>query len=188
MMPPTLAAVSRRALAAFGLLGLIVFNTAPASAETVIALPGAECREVRQALETYVPTAPGFRQLEMPFPENQEQINGSLCRLVAVGTGVHIENEQVRTLTDLQAYMKSALQETGWRETEQTARFAGRSKHGRHVFAVTRNNAICVTTIPVDMVPGATPPKAATEGDTIFLGSLRPFEREWWIAVDCFHF
>jgi hypothetical protein len=108
--------------------------------------------------------------------------------LVAVGTGVHIENEQVRTLTDLQAYMKSALQETGWRETEQTARFAGRSKHGRHVFAVTRNNAICVTTIPVDMVPGATPPKAATEGDTIFLGSLRPFEREWWIAVDCFHF
>ena len=41
MMPPTLAAVSRRALAAFGLLGLIVFNTAPASAETVIALPGA---------------------------------------------------------------------------------------------------------------------------------------------------
>ena len=142
MMPPTLAAVSRRALAAFGLLGLIVFNTAPASAETVIALPGAECREVRQ----------------------------------------------VRTLTDLQAYMKSALQETGWRETEQTARFAGRSKHGRHVFAVTRNNAICVTTIQVDMVPGATPPKAATEGDTIFLGSLRPFEREWWIAVDCFHF
>jgi hypothetical protein len=71
MMPPTLAAVSRRALAAFGLLGLIVFNTAPASAETVIALPGAECREVRQALETYVPIAPGFRQLEMPFPENQ---------------------------------------------------------------------------------------------------------------------
>ena len=102
----TLAAVSRRALAALGLLGLALFYDQSAAAETVIALPGVECREVRQALETYVPIAPGFRQLEMPFPENQEQIKGSLCRLVAVGTGVHIENEQVRTLTDLQAYMK----------------------------------------------------------------------------------
>ena len=76
-----------------------VFIYAPTSgnAETVVALPVSECREVRQTLETYVPIAPRFRQLEMPFPENQENINGTLCRLVAVGTGIHIENEQIRT-------------------------------------------------------------------------------------------
>ncbi len=159
-----------------------------ADADTVVALPGAECREVRQALETYVPIAPGFRQLEMPFPDNQERIDGTLCRLVAVGTGVHVENEQVRTLQDLQRYLRGALEETGWQETPQTQRFAGESKHGRHVFALTRNNAICVSTIQVSMVPGIDPPRAAFDDGTIFLGSLRPHEREWWVAVDCFHF
>ena len=91
----------------------------------MVALPGSECREVRQTLETYVPIAPGFRQLEMPFPENQENINGTLCRLVAVGTGIYIENEQIRTLKDLQAYVRGALEESKWRETEQTKRFSG---------------------------------------------------------------
>lgn len=165
-----------------------VFVTEPVRADTVVALPGAECREVRQALETYVPIAPGFRQLEMPFPDNNEQIKGTLCRLVAVGTGVHMENEQVRTLEDLQRYLRGAMEETGWHETPQTQRFAGESKHGRHVFALTRNNAICVSTIQVTMVPGADPPRAAFEDGTVFLGSLRPYEREWWVAVDCFHF
>ncbi len=154
----------------------------------MVALPGTECREVRQALETYVPIAPGFRQLEMPFPENRERIEGTLCRLVAVGTGIHIENERIRTLQDLQKHLRGALEETGWRETPQTQRFTGESKHGRHVFALTRNNAICVSTVQVSMVPGADPPKAAFEDGTVFLGSLRPYEREWWIAVDCFHF
>lgn len=167
---------------------LLLSGTRPAAAEAVVPLPSAECREVRNALEKYVPIAPGFRQLEMPFPENREGITGALCRLVAVGTGVHIENERVRTLQDMQAHMRGALEETGWHETEQTKRFAGRSKHGRHVFALTRNNAICVTTIQVDMVPDAQPPKAAFDNGTVFLGSLRPFEREWWMAVDCFHF
>lgn len=159
-----------------------------ARAETVIALPGSECQDVRAALETYVPIAPGFRRIEMPFPENREDISGTLCRVVAVGTGVHVENEQIRTLQDMQAYVRGALEKSGWEETEQTKRFAGRSKHGRHVFALTRNNAICVATIQVDMVPGADPPKAAFDNGTVFLGSLRPHEREWWIAVDCFHF
>lgn len=159
-----------------------------AAAETVVALPGAECREVRATLEMYVPIAPGFRQLEMPFPENEEKIQGTLCRLVAVGTGVHVENERIRTLKDMQGYVKGAMTEAGWRETEQTKRFAGRSKHGRHVFAVTRNNAICVSTIQVDMVPGVEPPRGALEDGTIYLGSLKPHQREWWMAVDCFHF
>jgi hypothetical protein len=159
-----------------------------ARAETVVALPGAECRDVRNTLELYVPIAPGFRQLDMPFPENEEKIEGTLCRLVAVGTGVHVENERVRTLKDMQGYIKSALTEAGWRETEQTKRFAGRSKHGRHVFAMTRNNAICVTTIQVGMVPGVEPSRGALDDGTIYLGSLKPHEREWWVAVDCFHF
>ncbi|MEX0694575.1 MAG: hypothetical protein WD075_09040 [Rhodospirillales bacterium] len=184
------AARSRKCFMIRGVLlaGLLLAFTAPASAETVVALPGAECQEVRQTLETFVPIAPGFRQLEMPFPDNDEKIDGTLCRLVAVGTGVHIENEQIRTLKDMQAYVRGALEESGWRETEQTKRFAGRSKHGRFVFALTRNNAICVTTIQVSMVPGAEPSRAALDDGTVYLGSLKPHEREWWVAVDCFHF
>lgn len=162
--------------------------THPVRADTVVALPKSECREVRQTLEKYVPIAPGFRQLDMPFPKNPEGIRGSLCRLVSVGTGIHMENEQVRTLQDLQAHIRSALKEEGWLETEQTQRFSGKSSHGRHVFAVTRNNAICVTTIQVSMIPGIDAPKAAFDNGTIFLGSLKPHEREWWAAVDCFHF
>jgi len=44
---------------------------------------------------------------------------------VAVGTGIYIENEQIRTLKDLQAYVRGALEESKWRETEQTKRFSG---------------------------------------------------------------
>lgn len=186
-MPSQRHALNRLLRAGLLLCGLMM-NGVSAQAETVVSLPGAECQDVRKSLEANVPIAPGFRQLEMPFPENRENITGTLCRLVAVGTGVHIENEQIRTLQDMQAYVRGALEEGGWRETEQTKRFAGRSKHGRHVFALTRNNAICVTTIQVDMVPGADPPKAAMDDGTVYLGSLRPHEREWWIAVDCFHF
>lgn len=166
-------------------VGLSVADT---RADTVVALPKSECAEIRATLEADVPIAPGFRQLNMKFPKNQEGIRGSLCRLVAVGTGIHVENEQVRTLQDLQMHIRNALSEEDWLETEQTQRFTGKSKHGRHVFAMTRNNAICVTTIQVTMIPGIDPPKAAYDDGTIFLGSLKPHEREWWIAVDCFHF
>jgi hypothetical protein len=171
-------------------LVMIVLASAgsPAMADTVVALPTSECREVRATLEKYVPIAPGFRQLDMKFPKNPEGIRGSLCRLVAVGTGIHVENEQVRTLQDLQAHIRAALKEEDWLETEQTQRFTGKSGHGRHVFAVTRNNAICVTTIQVTMIPGIDAPKAAFDNGTIFLGSLEPHQREWWVAVDCFHF
>ncbi|MBO6521215.1 MAG: hypothetical protein JJ900_09860 [Rhodospirillales bacterium] len=182
--PHILKAITRAAL--LGVLAL--WAAGHAQAETVVALPGAECKEVRATLELYVPIAPAFRQLQMPFPENAEKIEGTLCRLVAVGTGVHVENERVRTLKDMQRYVKGALLEAGWQETEQTERFKGRSKHGRDVFALTRNNAICVTTIQVGMVPGIDAPRAAMEDGTVYLGSLKPHQREWWIAVDCFHF
>lgn len=175
--------------AAIALVMLLLGTTSQsARADTVVALPTSECREVRATLEKYVPIAPGFRQLEMKFPKNPEGIRGSLCRLVAVGTGIHVENEQVRTLQDLQAHIRAALKEDDWLETEQTQRFTGKSGHGRHVFAVTRNNAICVTTIQVSMIPGIDAPRAAFDNGTIFLGSLEPYQREWWVAVDCFHF
>ena len=178
-----------KAMARAGLvLSVLIATTALARAETVVALPGAECKEVRATLELYVPIAPGFRQLEMPFPENDEKIQGTLCRLVAVGTGVHVENERIRTLQDMLGYVKGALVEAGWKSTAQTERFKGKSKHGRHVFALTRNNAICVTTIQVGIVPGVETPRGAMEDGTIYLGSLKPHQREWWVAVDCFHF
>lgn len=190
-MPPA-ALENPRPGVPFGLavLAAIILSlmTAPARAATVVALPPAECREVRSALEQFVPIAPGFRQIEIDFPENRENIKGRLCRLVAVGTGVHFESERIRTLVDMQAFLRHALKEIGWRETEQTKHFAGKSTHGRHVFAVSKNNAICVATTQVDMIPGADPPKAAFDNGTVFLGSLRPFERDWWVAVDCFHF
>ena len=185
---PTARMHNRYMLRVVALAGLLSVFAVSASAETVVALPGSECQEVRHTLETFVPIAPGFRQLEMPFPDNDEKIDGTLCRLVAVGTGVHIENEQIRTLKDMQGYVRGALEESGWRETAQTKRFAGRSKHGRFVFALTRNNAICVSTIQVSMVPGAEPSRAALDDGTVYLGSLKPHEREWWVAVDCFHF
>lgn len=176
-------------VAAIALVMFVLVSTSQsARADFVVALPTSECREVRTTLEKYVPIAPGFRQLEMKFPKNPEGIRGSLCRLVAVGTGIHVENEQVRTLQDLQAHIRAALKQEDWLETEQTQRFTGKSGHGRHVFAVTRNNAICVTTIQVTMVPGIDAPKAAFDNGTIFLGSLEPHQREWWVAVDCFHF
>lgn len=178
--------------AGFAIIALMMLMpmllTKPVQADTVVALPKSECREIRHTLEKYVPIAPGFRQLNMKFPTNPEGIKGSLCRLVSVGTGIHMENEQVRTLQDLQAHIRAALKEEDWLETEQTQRFTGKSGHGRHVFAVTRNNAICVTTIQVSMIPGIDAPKAAFDNGTVFLGSLQPHQREWWVAVDCFHF
>ncbi len=48
------------------------------------------------------------------------------------------------------------------------------------------NNAICVTTVVIDMVKGITPrPETMKEGK-VRLGALKPHEREWWISVDCF--
>ena len=58
---------------AAALAGLVLHATGAAKAETVVALPGAECKEVRQTLELYVPIAPGFRQIEMPFPETRKR-------------------------------------------------------------------------------------------------------------------
>ena len=143
-------------------------STHSARADTVVALPKSECREVRHTLEKYVPIAPGFRQLDMKFPKNPEGIKGTLCRLVSVGTGIHMENEQVRTC---RTYKRTSAQrskkKTGKKPSKPNVS-AAKSSHGRHVFAMTRNNAICVTTIQVSMIPGIDTPKAAYDNGTIF--------------------
>ncbi len=168
--------------AAFGSVGGEV-----AQAQEVRALPASECGEVRQALEQGVPIGPGFRRMEFDFPPNEYGIKGSICRLVTVGSGAYIENEKIRALADLHAYIKAALQQAGWVETEETARFTDRSASGKDVFALYKNNAICVTTILINTVPGFKPETDVRDGERIYLGALFPYERDWWIAVDCFH-
>jgi len=37
------------------------------------------------------------------------------------------------------------------------------------------------------MTQGYKPGSDVKEGANVYLGALLPYEREWWIAVDCFH-
>jgi len=162
-------------------------QTRPRPQAGVAALPPEECNAVRHALENGVPVGPGFRRRDIQFPANAQGIKGTLCRLLAVGTGAHMEGERIRTLADMQSYLRQALENAGWYETQQTKRFASDGQHGRHVFALFKDNAICVATTVVGLVEGATPSKTAIHDGAVYLGNLKPHEREWWVAVDCFH-
>lgn len=173
-------------LLAAALVAVVLAATGAARAETVTPISPAACTAIRSTLEKNVPIGPGFRIDEMKFPSNDLGITGRLCRLLAVGTGVHIEGERIRTINDVAKYIDHALKSAGFYETNETQRFASKGQHGRKVFALYRDGAICVSTIQVGMVEGAKPPPGAVENGTIYLGELRPFEREWWIAVDCF--
>jgi len=159
----------------------------PATAQEVKPLPAAECNEVRTALEDGLPVGPGFRRMEFEFPPNEIGIKGRICRLLTVGSGAHFEGPKIRTLVDMHAHIKAALTLAGWRETKETKRFTERSAAGRDVFALFKNNAICVSTILIGMTPGYEPTSDVKEQNNIYLGALNPFEREWWIALDCFH-
>lgn len=155
--------------------------------QTVSALPQAECSEVRKGLEDGVPIMPGFRQFEYEFAPNVHGIKGRLCRLHAIGSGAHMESARIRSLADMHAFIKASLEHIGWRETEETARFTDRSQPGKDVFALFKNNAICVTTILISPAPGYVPSPETKADDQVYLGALFPYEREWWVAVDCFH-
>ena len=159
----------------------------PAIAQEVKPLPAAECNEVRTALEDGLPVGPGFRRMEFEFPPNQMGIKGRICRLLTVGSGAHFEGPEIRTLIDMNAHIKAALTLAGWRETKETKRFTERSVAGRDVFALFKKNSICVSTILIGMTPGYEPTSDVKKNDNIYLGALNPFEREWWIAIDCFH-
>jgi hypothetical protein len=158
-----------------------------AAEKKVSALPHSECADVRQALEDGIPIDPAFRQMEFEFPANEHGIKGRLCRLHAVGSGAHIEGAQIRSLADMHAFIKASLEHAGWRETEQTKRFVDRSQSGKDVFALFKNNAICVATTLISPAPGYIPTTDVKSDGQVYLGSLFPYEREWWIAIDCFH-
>lgn len=176
-----------RPLLLAGLVATLVAAAAGAArAESVQPIPPAECAQIRNTLENNVPIGPGFRTKEIDFPNNNLGITGRMCRLLAVGTGVHIEGERIRTIDDVAAYISHALKSAGFYETNDTRRFTSKGQHGRKVFALYRDGVICVSTIQVGMVEGAKPPPGAVENGTIYLGELPPYEREWWIAVDCF--
>ena len=153
----------------------------------VTALPHSECADVRRALEDGIPIEPAFRQMEYEFPANEHGIKGRLCRLHSVGSGAHVEGAQIRSLADMHAFIQASLEHAGWRETEETKRFIDRSQSGKDVFALFKNNAICVATTLVSPAPGYIPTTDVKSDGQVYLGSLFPYEREWWIAVDCFH-
>ncbi len=160
---------------------------AAAAEKKVSALPHAECAEVRTALEDGIPIEPAFRQFEYEFPTNEHGIQGRLCRLHSVGSGAHIENAQIRSLADMHGFIKASMEHAGWRETKQTKRFVDRSQSGKDVFALFKNNAICVATTLISPAPGYIPTTDVKSEGQVYLGSLFPYEREWWIAIDCFH-
>lgn len=159
--------------------------TAPVA---VHALPPAECNEVRQALEDGVPIGPGFRRMEFEFPPNKMGIAGRLCRLMTMGSGEHIEGSNIRSISDMHAFIRGSLEQSGWFKTADTKAFEDRSRSGRDVFALFKNNALCISTIELGIINGYVPGTAVRDDKRLQLGALYPYERDWWITVDCFHF
>lgn len=168
------------------LAAMMGFMAGPAQAETVKPLTPAECDKVRQALEDGLPFGPGFRRMEVDFPKNDRGIEGQVCRLLTLGTGVHMEGPKIRSLNSMGGLVRGALSNRGWAETPQTARFSEKSAPGRQVFALIRGEAACVTTIVIDVVKGIAPRVEAYKDGKIRLSQLRPHQREWWVSIDCF--
>lgn len=156
------------------------------AAEPVKPLADAECDDVRRGIEWSVPFGPGFRRLEFEFPKNDLGIEGKVCRLLTLGTGIHMESSKIRSLKDMRDHISGALRVLGWEETGQTARFTEKSTHGRAVFALHKSGNICVSTIVIGVVEGVEPDAAAIKDGKVLLGALKPYQREWWISVDCF--
>jgi len=169
---------------AVALIGALLLGGA--AAEMVMPLPGKDCKRARVALENGLPFGPGFRRLEVEFPKNSRGIEGHVCRLLTMGTGVHMEGYGIQSLTDMRAKVMAALVAGGLKETPETARFSEKSRPGREVFALYRDNALCVTTIVVGLVDGVTPAPAAIKDGKVMLSKVMPHQREWWVSVDCF--
>ena len=91
-----------------------------------------------------------------------------------MGTGAHMEGFGIESLTDMRTKVMAALNAGGWTENAETGRFAEKSTHGREVFALFRNNALCVTTIVVGMVDGAEPGPEAKKDGKVRLSALNP--------------
>ncbi len=177
----------RRIVTGFGAWAVIaVLMAATAGAEPAKPLATEDCKRVRLALEQRLPFGPGFRRLEVEFPKNDNNIEGHVCRLLTMGTGAHMEGFGIGSLSDMRTKVMAALNAGGWTENAETGRFSEKSTHGREVFALFRNNALCVTTIVVGMVDGAEPGPEAKKDGKVRLSALKPYQREWWISIDCF--
>ncbi|NQV85064.1 MAG: hypothetical protein HQ494_14735 [Rhodospirillales bacterium] len=168
------------------LAGVAVFGAAGAAAEMSKPLPAKDCQRLRLALEGNLPFGPGFRRLTVQFPKNTQDIEGHVCRLLTMGTGAHMEGYGIASLKDMSTKVRGALTAAGLAATPEMAQFAETSKHGREVFALYKDNAMCVTTIVVGVVPGAVPAADAVKDGKVSLSKLKPHQREWWISIDCF--
>ena len=168
------------------LCALVMGGAGAVTAEMVKPLPGKDCKRARLALENGLPFGPGFRRLEVEFPKNSRGIEGHVCRLLTMGTGVHMEGYGIRSLKDMRLKVMAALVAAGLEETPETARFSEKSKHGREVFALYKDNALCITTIVVGLVNGATPAAEAVKDGKVMLSKVKPHQREWWVSIDCF--
>lgn len=177
----------RRIVTGFGAWAVIVvLMAATAAAEPAKPLAPEDCKRVRLALEQRLPFGPGFRRFEVEFPKNDNNIEGHVCRLLTMGTGAHMEGFGIGSLSDMRTKVMAALNAGGWTENAETGRFSEKSTHGREVFALFRNNALCVTTIVVGMVDGAIPAASAVKDGKVMLSKIKPHQREWWISIDCF--
>ena len=157
-----------------------------AAAEPVKPLDVADCADVRHVLEEGLPFVPGFRMLEFDLPKNVAGVEGKVCRLLTVGTGVHMETPEIRSLDDMRSLIMGALTAAGWVENDASKRFTEKTTSGRTLFALARKDALCVISVVVGMVEGVKPDAQAIRDGKVRLSALTPLQREWWLALDCF--
>ena len=170
-------------------LGLGVFSfTAPARAGAVLALAPEQCRAVRTALERALPISAGFRMAEEGFEDRALSLRGTRCRLMMKVTGYSIESSGegpgLRGFGDLRTAIEEALKAKGWRDTPDLLRYMADGPTGT-AFAYGRGGAVCRVSIHVEsLVKGACP--ADEPIDLYGNCGLEPWERGYFIAVDCF--
>jgi len=109
-----------------------------------------------------------------------------VCRLLTVGTGVHMETPEIRSLDDMRSLIMGALTAAGWVENDASKRFTEKTTSGRTLFALARKDALCVISVVVGMVEGVKPDAQAMRDGKVRLSALTPLQREWWLALDCF--
>ncbi|MBI3127843.1 MAG: hypothetical protein HYZ11_09585 [Candidatus Tectomicrobia bacterium] len=177
-------------MAVFRMLAVVVAiwtlsaDAALAAPQEVHPLTRSECAAVREMLEEAVPIGPGWRMSESAFPPGVPWVSGRFCRLLAVGTGEHVESEKIRSAEDIAGYIAGALRRADWSE-EHFARKFRAEENGQRAFALEKGRAVCRVTLvskPVSAV-SARPVREARKNGA---GSLSPYERSYWIGVDCF--
>ena len=168
------------------LAGWLAYEECPAQADSheTHPLTRNECAAVREMLEEGVPIGPGWRMFESAFEPGAQGVSGRFCRLLAVGTGEHMEGMKVRSAADIADYVAGTLRKADWAEGSFARRFRAEGQ-GRRVFALEKGRAVCRVTLlshPVRAVAG----QDAKKGDKNAPASLAPHQRAYWVGVDCF--